>query len=344
MIALGARLFSYVGSAFRRTFTATILIAVLASPAFAYLKFGVQIGDRVVTVKWNKSPVQYYVTERGVSGIGPSGFADAVGRAFATWEAVPTASIRYQFAGFTAALPGEDDGRSTLGFLAAPELERVLGTASLLIDDVTGELLEVDIFFNSAFSWSVAPNGEPGRFDLETIAVHEIGHLNGLGHSAIGETEISGMGRRVLAAEAVMFPIAFGAGNTSARALRADDIAGVSDLYPDGGFKEMTGSISGRVTKNGAGLFGAHVVAFNPATGKLVGNFTLNADGRFSMAGLTPGPHILRVEPLDDADVDSFFELDEPLDFNFRARFHDRLVVVPRGGDSGDVEIRTAPK
>jgi hypothetical protein len=321
-----------------------LIIVALAPAASAYLKFGVRVGDRVVTVKWTRTPVQYYVSERGVPGVGPSGFADAVGRAFATWEAVPTASIRYQFAGFTSALPGEDDGRTTLGFLAAPELERVLASASALIDDATGELLEVDIFFNSAFSWSVAAAGEPGRFDLETIAVHEIGHLNGLGHSAIGETEVSGAGRHVLAAESVMFPLAFGAGNISSRTLRADDIAGVSDLYPDGGFEETTGSISGRVTKNNDGLFGAHIVAFNPATGRLVGNFTLNSNGQFSIAGLAPGPHVLRLEPLDDAEVDSFFELDEPLDFNFRARFHDKLVVVPRGGDSGNVEIRTVPK
>jgi hypothetical protein len=333
----------HVVSALRRTVIFATILAV-AEPAFAYLKFGVQVGDRVVTVKWTRTPVQYYVSERGVPGVGPSGFADAVGRAFATWEAVPTASIRYQFAGFTSALPGEDDGRTTLGFLAAPELERVLASASALIDDVTGELLEVDIFFNSAFSWSVAAAGEPGRFDLETIAVHEIGHLNGLGHSAIGETEVSGAGRRVLAAESVMFPLAFDAGNISSRTLKADDIAGVSDLYPDGGFEESTGSISGRVTKNNEGLFGAHIVAFNPASGRLVGNFTLNSNGQFSIAGLAPGPHVLRVEPLDDAEVDSFFELDEPLDFNFRARFHDKLVVVPRGGDSGNVEIRMVPK
>jgi hypothetical protein len=98
------------------------------------------------------------------------------------------------------------------------------------------------------------------------------------------------------------------------------------------------------VTKSGRGLFGAHVVAFNPATGALVGNFALSENGNFSIAGLTPGPHVLRVEPLDDADVDSFFELDSPLDLNFRVVFHDKVVVAPRGGDSGSVEVRVLPK
>jgi hypothetical protein len=91
-------------------------------------------------------------------------------------------------------------------------------------------------------------------------------------------------------------------------------------------------------------VFGAHVVAFNPATGALVGNFSLDALGRFSIAGLTPGLYVVRVEPLDDADVESFFESEPPADIDLRAGFHDRLVGVPRGGDSGAIEIKVARK
>ncbi len=175
--------------------------------------------------------------------------------------------------------------------------------------------------------------------------MHEIGHLSGLGHSALGETEMGEGGRRrVLAAGAVMFPIAFAAGTTAGRTLRADDIAGISDLYPDGKFEEDSGSISGRVTKGGQGVFGAHIVAFNPTTGALVGNFSLDALGQFSIAGLTPGLYVVRVEPLDDADVESFFESEPPVDIDLRAAFHDRLVGVPRGGDSGAIEIKVAGK
>src|SRR5206468_11103933 len=140
---------------------------------------------------------------------------------------------------------------------------------------------------NSAFAWSVAPAGEANRFDLESIALHEIGHMSGLGHSALGETELrEGGGRRVLASEAVMFPIAFTAGSIAGRTLKADDIAGISDLYPDGDFAQL-GSISGRITRNGQPLFGAHIVAFDPANGSMVANFTLNDQGQFSIAGLS---------------------------------------------------------
>jgi hypothetical protein len=324
-----------------------LVIALLFQPypALAYLKFGVRVGNRSVTLKWAQTPVRYFVSTRNtVPGVGTADLEAAAARAFSTWQAVPTSAISYTYGGRTAAAPGEDDGSSTLGFESHPELDRVLASTSFLVDRTDGTLLESDIFFNSTFPWSVAQNGETGRFDLESIALHEIGHLSGLGHSALGETELRPEGgRRVLSAEAVMFPIAFAAGSTAARTLKADDIAGISDLYPDGDF-DSKGSLSGRVLKGGTPLFGAHVIAFDPATREMVAGFTLNAQGEFSIGGLSPGPKVVRVEPLDDADIDSFFDPSQTVDINFRVLLFDRLVVVPRGGDSGRVDLAVVAK
>jgi Carboxypeptidase regulatory-like domain/Matrixin len=323
-----------------------IFLTVPAVPAFAYLKFGTRVNGRQVTLKWMQTPVRYFVSSRSaIPGVSVDDFQAAVGRAFAQWQAVPTSAIAYQFAGLTAGLPGEEDGLSTLGFRNRPELDRVLASTNFLVDISSGALLESDIFFNSSFSWSTAPAGELGRFDLESIALHEIGHLSGLGHSALGETELrEGGGRRVLGAEAVMFPIAFGSGTIAGRTLKADDIAGISDLYPDGNFTASTGSISGTVTKDGRPIFGAHIVAFDPATGSMVATFSLNAQGQFSINGLSPGPHVVRVEPLDDAEIDSFFDASLAVDVDFKVAFLDRLVVVAGGGDRGGVTANVSRK
>lgn len=320
-----------------------VILLAFAGDTHAYLKFGVDIGGRQVPLAWKSTPVPYFVSTTSVPNVTVAQFQTAIARAFTTWENVPSATVTYRFAGVTGSLPGEDDGRSTLGFLYEPEFDRVLAQTSFLVDDVTGELLESDIFFNSAVQWSTAEGGDPLRWDLESIAAHEIGHFSGLGHSAIGETEVGSNGRRMLSSGAVMFPIALNPGNTSLRALQPDDIAGISDIYPAADFNRLSGSVSGRVISDGRGVFGAHVVAFNPGTGASVGNFVLSVDGRFSIAGLTPGFYAIRVEPIDDADVDSFLDESVPVDIGFRVTYAPQLVTVPRGGDSGTVVV-TVPR
>jgi hypothetical protein len=323
---------------------ALALAIALPDPAMAYLKFTARTlrGD-IVTLRWTRTPVQWFVTDRAVDGVSASEFQTAIARAFATWEAVPAATIAFQFAGFTAADPFQDDDRSVLGFVNEPELERVLGATGFVIDVVTGDVVESDIFFNSTFDWSTATPGQAGRFDVESTALHEIGHFIGLGHSALGETELRPTGgRRVTASSAVMFPISFGPANLADRDLQPDDIAGISDIYPAPNFRARTGAARGRVTLNGTPIFGAHVVAFNQQTGELIAGFTINDEGEFEIAGLTPGPHVIRVEPLDDADVESFF--DDDVELEFRVTLYERLFVAPRGGVGQRFDVQVRPK
>jgi Matrixin len=332
-----------------RLLAACALVILAAAPVVAYLKLGISVGNRVVTRHWSSFPVRYFVTARSINGVTAQEFQTAITRAFATWDAVETADTSSEFVGFTQAAPFAggniiEDDMNVLGFVDEPGMSRVLGATGHLVDTVNGRIVESDIFFNSAFSWSTSASGTTGRFDVESIALHEIGHFFGLGHSALGETELISGGRRVLGAEAVMFPIAFTPGNIDDRTLKADDIAGISDIYGTSAFTRGFGSISGRVTKNGQGVVGAHIVAFHPATGHMVGGFSLSADGSFVIAGLEPGPHVLRAEPLDDGDIDSFFDDSLDVDVDFNVKFYERAVVVPRGGGTRNVEIRVTPK
>jgi len=329
----------------RRALTLLVMVVSLtAQPAHAYLHLTSSTGSTQTPLKWNQTRVRWFATDRGVAGVTAAQFQTAVAAGFATWEAVPTASVAFQFVGFTSAAPFDDDGISTFGFDAQPDLDRVLGATSFVVDTLTGEIVESDVFFNSIFTWSTAAAGDASRFDLQSVATHEIGHFVGLGHSAIGETEIRpDGGRRVLASGAVMFPISLGRGITADRTLQPDDIAGVSDLYPDGDFDDTTGAISGRVVRNGTGVIGAHVIAFNPKTGVIIGGFSIGEGGTFQIAGLTPGAHVIRVEPLDDADIDSFFS-PSGIDVDFQVTLLPRLIVAPEGGASERFDVSVRPK
>jgi hypothetical protein len=321
-----------------------LFAGLMTAPVSAYLKLGTDINGRTQSLRWRDFPVRYFVTNASAAQVTAQQFQTTITRSFATWHAVATAQTSSTFVGFVQARPFVDDGASVLGFLSRPDQDRTLAATTFTVDTTDGRILESDIYFNTLFPWSVAETGTSDRFDLESIATHEIGHLLGLSHSALGETELIAGGRRVIAAESVMFPIAFSRGSIADRTLKADDIAGISDIYGTTEFQRQFGSISGRVTKSGAGVKGAHVVAFSVRTGKLVGGFTLTDNGDFVIAGLEPGPHILRAEPLDDGDLNSFFEDDFGVDVDFRVTFHDEVVAVPRGGGARGVEIKVTAK
>ena len=74
---------------------------------------GVSVNGRQTAIKWARTPVRYAVLDQGVPGVSSADLRDAIGRAAASWQAVTTATIAYQFAGFTSAQPG--DAKPALG-------------------------------------------------------------------------------------------------------------------------------------------------------------------------------------------------------------------------------------
>ncbi|MDA1306916.1 MAG: matrixin family metalloprotease [Acidobacteria bacterium] len=324
--------------------TVVSALMCVGGPVEAYLKLGVFADGRFVSLRWDRS-VEYFVTNRDVPDVTAPQLQAVIGRAFSSWAGVPRTSIRHQFVGFTSAEPVGGDGISVVGFQSRPELERTLAAVSFEIDDLTGRILEADMFFNTSYAWSVASAGRAGSFDLESVGLHEVGHVLGLGHSALGETELRAEGgRRVLAKGAVMFPIAYSAGSTEDRTLKADDRAGITDIYCTSEADQQTGSVSGRVTLNGEGIFGAHVTAVHTSTGEMISGFSLTANGAFSIGELPPGLYILRVEPLDDADLASFFADSADVNVDFVPTFHAQLVAVPAGGAGPAVAIAVKAK
>ncbi|HTQ97474.1 MAG TPA: matrixin family metalloprotease, partial [Candidatus Acidoferrum sp.] len=141
-----------------------------------------------------------------------------------------------------------------------------------------GQILDADIYFNPgdtsvSFATPSALAANPTSYDLESLLVHEFGHLLGFGHSAVFA--------------AIMFPFAAAPGTFSGQRPTAqqpdaplgdDDRAGLRTLYPNPTDTTYIGSIQGRVLPANPlslptaptgvnGIFGAHVVAVNASTG-----------------------------------------------------------------------------
>ena len=315
------------------------LIALATAPGAAYMRFGVSINGTNTILRW-PGAIPYRVSDADLAtGISAADFDQALQRAFQAWQGVASATIQFTRQGFTSGRPSDDDSSNVFGFERRADLERTLAVTSYTIDVINGEIIEADVQFNAAQPWSVADGGSLTGFDLQAVAQHEIGHVLGLGHSAVGETEVSGTGRRLIASGAVMFPIAFPRGSLEGRTLRSDDIAGVSDLYKPASGGPRLGGLSGHVRKNGKGVFGAHVVAYGLRSGQIVGGYSINDDGDYVIGGLEPGSYVVRVEPLDDGDVESFFEDTRRVDADFAVTYYAKIAVAPRNGVAADIDV-----
>jgi len=49
-------------------------------------------------------------------------------------------------------------------------------------------------------------------------------------------------------------------------------------------------------------------------------------------------------EPLDDGDLESFFNNGTNVDLSFQVTFAERLAIVPAGGDAPGINISVRPK
>ena len=159
-----------------------------------------------------------------------------------------------------------------------------------VFSDNGGAITEADIALNPNVLFST--DGTFGTYDLESTFTHEVGHLLGLEHSAI-------LGATMQPRQAMNG--LFGLPAFTERTLSEDDIAGARALY---GSRAGTGSLQGRLVASSTGgqsqpVFGAHVFAEDPVTGRVIaGAITLHS-GDYRIDGLASGSYRVIGQSLD---------------------------------------------
>ncbi len=146
----------------------------------------------------------------------PANRALAIKKAAATWTSVDGASFRFVYGGDSpsADLTDLDNGNSDVYF--APLNPFVYAVTVTLAGG--SDIREQDVVFNSTLDWSTTGLPADGA-DVESVALHELGHVLGLGH------------------EDVLPSVMRSSGDASVprRSLSPDDEAGVRYLYPSPG-------------------------------------------------------------------------------------------------------------
>ena len=117
--------------------------------------------------KWNTSQASYYINATG----GPNGSLSAIQNAANTWGGAG-ADFSFNYAGTTTQGWGHD-GYNVISFAN-------LGSSIIIAQAITyfsgGIISECDIQFNTGFPFSTDPIPPNDKMDLQSIAVHELGH------------------------------------------------------------------------------------------------------------------------------------------------------------------------
>jgi hypothetical protein len=158
----------------------------------------------------NSSP-SYYVNETG----SPSGSSSEIQSAANTWNGAGSA-FSFNYAGTTTRKCAYD-GYNVISF-ANLGSSTIIGQSIIYIS--SGTILESDIQFNTQFPFSTDPAPPPSEMDLQSIAVHELGHWLLL-LDLYGENDT----------DKVMY--GFGSYGQVKRNLASGDQLGISWIYPE---------------------------------------------------------------------------------------------------------------
>lgn len=240
--------------------------------------------------------------------VGGGTWQEAARAAVAKWNAVETSEIRLEVEEQTAAREWGTlaDGVNTIGVSSFPPFVSQTWPFSInsaRIED--GVITACDIELNAAAATRLEEGQQYEVRWVEVRILHQLGHCLGLGHTEVGLRswwalpEIESDDGSTPPAP-VFGPVMSWGGATNR--LTADDLAGVSALYPTPRFAAEYGSVRGTLERS----FGDPAAHFYVRTFVLGGpdgaeegpGAFADAEGRFLIEGVPPGPTMLVIHPI----------------------------------------------
>ncbi|HMD47449.1 MAG TPA: carboxypeptidase regulatory-like domain-containing protein [Bryobacteraceae bacterium] len=273
-----------------------------ASAYYYYLFFVNGTGNAGAPARYDlnalaNGTLPFYISSQGPGSLTPGDSFQAIISELRTaanwWNSVQTSALRLSYGGLFT--PGRIDNSPSIdvvfsndvppGLLAAGAPESVappvIGPNGTFVPITRSILLLPNNMTNLPVFGATSSYSEAFCVTL----VHEFGHTLGLQHTLTSSV----MSTLVTSTSSRSTPLA------------ADDRAGISVLYPAANYLSSVGSISGRVTMNGAPVALASVVAISPSTPAI--SALTNPDGTYAINGIPPGQYSVYVHPLPPPDT-----------------------------------------
>lgn len=274
----------------RSRLRASLSVALLLAGGLALAHVRLRHPGSGSELRWpDPANIAIVIAPGGSDDLGPRGHEAAIRNAIDAWNGAAGQLARIVEDASEASRARADWQASDLHLCFFDESDQTgyfpPGSGAVAITPIwffqSGSISDADVIFNGR-DFRFTTNGEPGRFDLQDVTTHELGHFLGLDHSGwAGSSMYPFVDPEVLLH----------------RSLSWDEVSALRDAYPNATHSKITGTV--RRKSDESVVAGAHVVV-RDAAGRTRASTLSAVDGRFEVEGLSAGTYGIYATPLDE--------------------------------------------